>query len=239
MELHIYAMKENSFSGNAYSYYDKDRYTKMNFSGSYNASDQQITITENSVLNYNIPSNCIPCIKTYFLKLSSNGSEFLDGEWSGRELGTDNECPSGQVHLTKSTKPVFPVEVFQNDSLVILQRALNLAVREKEMVQEIRVRNSDVKLSLIDNGDIDGDTVTVFLNNTLLIHHRALSRDPILLDLHLFPDTDYDLVIYADNQGLIPPNTSLMTITCGEKRHELRMSSNERKSATVRFRYEQ
>jgi hypothetical protein len=239
MELHIYHLKDNSFSGNAYSFYDKEKYTKINFSGTFDEASQRLAIVENTVLKYNIPSQCIPCIKTYELKWSANGKEYLDGEWKGHEWGSNTECPPGQIHLMKATQPVFPVEIFQNDSLVTLQRALSLPIREKEMVQEIRTRQSDVSISIIDNGDVDGDTVSVFLNNTLLLHHRALSRTPLLLDLNLFPNTDYDLSIFAENQGTIPPNTSLMTVTCGNKRYELRMSSNEKKSATVRFRYEQ
>jgi type IV secretory pathway VirB9-like protein len=45
-------------------------------------------------------------------------------------------------------------------------------------------------------------------------------------------------MMYADNLGKIPPNTSLMIITAGTKRYELRISSSEKKSAVVRFRYQ-
>jgi len=239
MELHIYHMQEDSFSGNAYSFYDKEKYTKINFSGIYDAANHRLSIVENTVLKYNIPSQCIPCIKTYTLQWSANGKEFLDGEWKGHEWGGNTECPAGQIHLMRATQPVFPVEIYQRDSLVTLQRALSLPEREKDLVQVIRTSQSKVAVSIIDNGDIDGDTVSVFLNNSLLLHHKAISREPIILDLNLFPNTDYDLIIYAENQGSIPPNTSLMTVTCGNKKYELRMSSNEKKSATIRIRYEE
>jgi hypothetical protein len=90
---------------------------------------------------------------------------------------------------------------------------------------------------LYDNAEIDDDTVTVFINNTLLLYKKRLTNKALTLDLDVFPNMDYELMMYADNLGRIPPNTSLMVITAGRKRHELRLSSTQQKSATVRFRY--
>jgi hypothetical protein len=42
--------------------------------------------------------------------------------------------------------------------------------------------------------------------------------------------------MFADNLGSIPPNTALMIITDGSKRHEVRLSSNLEKNGTVRIR---
>ena len=58
-----------------------------------------------------------------------------------------------------------------------------------------------------------------------------------MLSISAFPNTDYELMMYAENLGRIPPNTSLMIVTAGKKRYEMRISSNEQKNAVVRFRY--
>jgi len=82
LELHIIYMQNNSFMGNAFSYYDKERYTKINFTGKYNPTTKRMVIIENAVLQYNIPENCIPCIKTYDLTFVQNDkTETLTGEW--------------------------------------------------------------------------------------------------------------------------------------------------------------
>src|SRR5690242_1684062 len=92
-ELHIIYMQNNSFTGNVYSY-DNDRYTKINFSGKFNPLTKRMVIIENSVLQYNVPDSCIPCIKTYELTFSKNGdgNELLQGEWRGHEMGNNNNC---------------------------------------------------------------------------------------------------------------------------------------------------
>ena len=72
----------------------------------------------------------------------------------------------------------------------------------------------------------------------MLLYQKRLTDKPLTMNVNVFPDTDYELMMYADNLGRIPPNTALMVITAGRKRYQLFLSSSEQKSAVVRFRYE-
>jgi len=238
-ELHIIYMQNNSFTGNVYSY-DNERYTKINFTGRYNPLNKRLVIIEHAVLQYNVPDSCIPCIKTYELTFSKNGegNELLQGEWRGHEMGNNNNCQPGKISLSRMTKSIFPVDVYQNDTLAKLQKNLKLKKREKDLVQTLTIDTSFIKIELYDNAEIDDDTVTVFLNNTLLLYQKRLTGKPLVLYVTAFPNTEYELMMYADNLGRIPPNTSLMVITAGRKRYQLHLSSSEEKSAVVRFRYE-
>jgi len=88
-----------------------------------------------------------------------------------------------------------------------------------------------------DNGEIDGDTISVFYNDKLLLSHRRLSDKPISLKIKL--DTtlaENELVMYADNLGSMPPNTALMIATIAGKRHEVYITSTEKSSGTIRFK---
>jgi hypothetical protein len=239
IELHVtYAGNNVMILGNAYNYYDKDRFTKINFTGRYNPSTKRMVIIENLVLQFNVPSHCIPCIKTYDLNYTKNDSvEAFIGEWKGHEMGNENACPPGKIQLNRETSSIFPVDVFQNDTLSKLQKNLNLADREKEVIRELVFDTSQIRIDIYDNAEIDDDTVSVFLNNTLLLHKKRLTASALTLQVTAYPNTNYELMMYADNLGKIPPNTSLMIITAGEKRYELRISSSEKKSAVIRFRY--
>ncbi|AEV98541.1 hypothetical protein A4D02_21685 [Niastella koreensis] len=238
-ELHIIYMQNNAFIGNVYSY-DNDRYTKINFSGRYNPLTKRMVIIENSVLQYNVPDSCIPCIKTYELTFSKNGegNELLQGEWRGHEMGNNNNCQPGKISLARVAKSIFPVDVYQNDTLARLQKNLKLKKRDKDLVQTLTIDTSFLKIELYDNAEIDDDTVTVFLNNTMLLYQKRLTGKPLVLNVTAFPNTEYELMMYADNLGRIPPNTALMVITAGRKRYQLHLSSSEEKSAVVRFKYE-
>jgi hypothetical protein len=240
LELHITYAGDNSVMGNAYNFYDRERFTRINFTGRYNPQTKRLVIIENAILQYNVPSHCIPCIKTYDLVWTMNTSEEgLNGEWKGHEVGNANVCPPGKIFLARQTEAIFPVEVFQSDTLSAIQKKMKLQQREKELIQTIAIDTPQIKIELYDNAEIDDDTVSVFLNNTLLLHKKRLTDKALTLNINAFPNTDYEIMMYAENLGKIPPNTSLMIITAGKKRHEVRIASNEQKSAVVRFRYQQ
>ena len=67
----------NQISGRVYDYYDTGRYVKLSFSGRYNPKTHRMVLIENKVLQFNIPADCVPCIKTYDLIYSKNGDEEL------------------------------------------------------------------------------------------------------------------------------------------------------------------
>jgi hypothetical protein len=100
------------------------------------------------------------------------------------------------------------------------------------------MNTAEAKIELYDNAEIDGDTVTILLNDRLLLYKRQLTDKPLVIPVTLMPNTDYEFVMYADNLGSIPPNTSLMIITAGSQRYEVRISSSQEKSAMVRLRYD-
>lgn len=239
LELHITYSTETTLMGNAYSYVDNKQFTKVNFTGRYNPLNKRMVITESAVLQYSVPANCIPCIKIYDLNWSKNGvAEILVGDWSGHEMGNNNACPPGKITLNRESVPAFPVDIYQSDTLLKLQQNLKLQSREKEVVETIVIDSPTVKIELYDNAEIDDDTVSVFLNNTLLMHKKRLTDRPLTFSFNAFPNTEYELMMYAENLGRIPPNTSLMIITAGKKRYEVRLSSSEQKSAVVRFKYQ-
>ena len=116
--------------------------------------------------------------------------------------------------------------------------SLSLKSRQNEVIKTIKVEQPSIKIELYDNAEVDGDTVTIFLNNKLLVYKKRLTDKPLTLQLNAFPGTDYELMMYADNLGSIPPNTALMVVTSGDKKHEVYLSSTEQKNAVVRFRYQ-
>ncbi len=107
-------------------------------------------------------------------------------------------------------------------------------LREKVFVREIEISGGPLKLELYDNGSIDYDSVSVYLNNRLLIpksklDHKAI-RKTIVLDSTLAYN---ELSMFAENLGMVPPNTAALIIYDGDKRHELVLTSDLNKTATI------
>ena len=107
--------------------------------------------------------------------------------------------------------------------------------RNNSVLQTVSVENATVKLELYDNGEVDGDSVSLFYNGKVLLAHKRLSETPILLEIPVPVEEVNELVMYADNLGTLPPNTALMIVRDGNKRYEVRITSDLKKSGTIRF----
>ncbi|HEX8357150.1 MAG TPA: hypothetical protein VF610_07060 [Segetibacter sp.] len=106
--------------------------------------------------------------------------------------------------------------------------------RANPLVKQIETAAGEIKLELYDNGDVDGDTISIYHNNVLLIGHARLSQKAISLRITVDPaHPHHEIIMVAHNLGSIPPNTSLMVVTAANKRHEVFISSNEQKNAKV------
>lgn len=110
--------------------------------------------------------------------------------------------------------------------------------RENQVVKTLVVHTTEVTLNIYDDGAIDHDTVSVYLDNRPVLLHKMLTDRPLVVTLHLDANNDYhEVVMVADNEGEIPPNTSLMIVKAGDKEFEVRITSTEQKNAVIKFQY--
>lgn len=113
-----------------------------------------------------------------------------------------------------------------------------MKLRENNLVQTITSETKNVTIKIYDNGEIDDDTISVYLDKKLVLSKQRLSASPLVVNIKMDEDdAEHELVMVADNLGRIPPNTSLMLVNAGDKRYEVRITSNEQKNAVVRFVY--
>ena len=114
----------------------------------------------------------------------------------------------------------------------------DLKNRANELVKTFTVTSPEVTVKLYDNGEIDDDTISVYLNKKLVLSSKRLTAAPLTVKFTIDEeDTDYELVMVAENLGRIPPNTSLMIVESGGQRFEARITSTEQKNAVVKFRF--
>ena len=109
--------------------------------------------------------------------------------------------------------------------------------RKKVFTTEIPVEGDSVELRFYDNAEIDGDSISLFLNDRLLFTHVRLTDKAYTIKLSLkdLQDTN-ELTMVAENLGAIPPNTSYMVVLVGEKRYEAKLASTENSSAMIRLK---
>jgi hypothetical protein len=109
--------------------------------------------------------------------------------------------------------------------------------RENIISKEIEVGSDSVRISLYDNGDVDGDTISIFLNKIPVLSGQEITSQALNIYVHLDSKKAInEITMYADNLGKIPPNTALMVVNDGEIRHEIYLSSSLTQNATVRIK---
>jgi hypothetical protein len=110
--------------------------------------------------------------------------------------------------------------------------------RPTEVVEELQFETDSVVLTLYDNGEVDGDTVSVFLNGSPVILNQRLTARPITTVIHFDPSKSdsLHLVMFAENLGSIPPNTGLLLLQDSKGRKEVRFSCNLQKNAGIVLR---
>lgn len=113
-----------------------------------------------------------------------------------------------------------------------------LLTRENELVKTITTNSNEILIKIYDNGSVDNDTISVYLDKKLVLSKQRLTEKALTLKLKLDEENNYhELVMVAENLGEIPPNTSLMIVDAGKQQFEVRITSTEQKNAVVMFKY--
>jgi hypothetical protein len=108
--------------------------------------------------------------------------------------------------------------------------------RQNTIIETFVINSNKISIELYDNGEIDGDNISLFFNKKLIFSNKKLSEKSIKADLELTNSSDpNELVMFAENLGSIPPNTALMIIYDGDKRYELRITSDLEKNGMIQF----
>jgi hypothetical protein len=103
--------------------------------------------------------------------------------------------------------------------------------------QTIQISSDSLVISLYDNGEVDGDTVSVLMNGELLMAKQGLSTRAIRRSIFFDPnEKEIELVMYAENLGKIPPNTGLLVVQDGKNLYEIRFSGDMKTNAAIRIR---
>jgi hypothetical protein len=109
-------------------------------------------------------------------------------------------------------------------------------IRGKIIATDIPITGDSIELRFYDNAEIDGDSISLFLNSKLIFQHIRLTAAAytIKLPVNELNETN-ELVMVAENLGSIPPNTSYMLAIVDNKRYEAMLKSTEESSAVIRL----
>lgn len=109
--------------------------------------------------------------------------------------------------------------------------------RKKPAPQIFDVGSDSLTLSFYDNGVVDGDVISVYVNGENIIANARLLEAATKKTIHLKPTVDsVELLLVAETLGSIPPNTGLLVVQDGSARYEVRFSADLQTNAAIVFR---
>jgi hypothetical protein len=109
----------------------------------------------------------------------------------------------------------------------------NFAGRSVATPNRYVINADSVEIRFMDNGIVDGDTISVYYNGQLIVPKLSLKEKPYIIKVPLFPDYPNRLVIHAESLGEYPPNTALVRIISGRKEESFLLSSSMSKSGSI------
>lgn len=125
---------------------------------------------------------------------------------------------------------------------IISARPAPITIEEKfvartpKWVMDIPLRGDSIELRFYDNAEIDGDSISLFLNKELIFRHVRLTAKAHVVKLAVSSlQQSNELVMVAENLGRIPPNTSFMVAIVDDRRYEANLQSTEESSALIKL----
>lgn len=245
-------------------YYFKNTYRSLPVKGNYNAATRLLSLYDVPVIYHGSVGNFeVDCIMNMqaSLRVSQAGSNLVGSFVALPDY--KNVCANINFNLvlnadiSKKDSVLKAISEFKEnyqvwkpeiaDTLVSVnvtpRKVVNYVTegeftkRKNEVVNEIEVESDSLRVSLYDNGEIDGDIISLFYNQQLILNSQKLTHKSIRINLVLDSlKTVNEISMFAENLGLIPPNTALMVIEDGKKRFEIRLSSSMEKNGTIRIK---
>ncbi len=177
------------------------------------------------------------CIKRGSLKLDRDGTRYvLEGPWEGFIEGYDPtlpkaRCAPGRLYLEK---PVLTQQLIRR-SRELMKSYESSNKRPVKVERTLEVRSRDLRIRVWDNGTVDGDVVTLFLNGRRILHNFRVTKHKWSIPVTLEEDNNF-LILHAEDLGDISPNTVAVAVDDGFTEQIIILSSNLRESGAVLIR---
>lgn len=255
---------EKGFVKGVLNYYFKNTYRSLEVKGNYNSAARQLSLYDIPVTYFGSIANMeVDCMMNMqaTLRVAKAGSSLVGSfislpefKYVCKDIGfmlnmnadiSKKDSVLKALREFKENYQVWTPSAFDTlEPVNIVQRkVINYVIedqfkqRENVIVQEIEVESDSLQVDFYDNGEIDGDSISIFYNNQLVAFNRILSTRAVHFNLTLDSNkTVNEITMFADNLGSIPPNTALMLVDDGKKRYELRIASSLEKNATIRVK---
>jgi hypothetical protein len=235
VELFLY--NDSLLTGATHLYYKNNKYEHYKINGIYRQADSTVEFSEDSTISLRLGFFEDNCWGRYRMKLIKKDAVLrLEGMWRDKNRSIFN-CPKSTVWLERPlphTAKLPPAAIPSALQDTVVAVAANRAIDIQSLLEIKRSEMDSIRIDVYDNGEIDGDSVSVFYNDILLIQKVRITAKPLTFYINLSAQQPLGkLKLVAESLGSIPPCTAFMVVTTQLKRYELSLSSDFAKNGVL------
>lgn len=228
--VEIFVYNDSMITGLSHLYYPHNQYERYKINGVIR-SDGTIYFSEDSTIAVKLGFMEENCLGNYTMKLSSTDTSFrLEGRWKDNSTALFH-CAASGVWLEKSKA----AEIQQAPAL----KSEKVVERTSDIQSVIEVNANEkesISIELYDNGIVDHDSVSLYLDDSLILYKQFVSARPITITISLDKKNSLNkLKLVAESLGSIPPCTVLMFINTKRKKYQVNLSSTFNSNGIVEF----
>lgn len=119
------------------------------------------------------------------------------------------------------------------------QKIVSLAPqdRKNKLLQAYDLTSDSLVLSFYDNGVVDGDIISVYINDQQIISSAKLTEKALKKTVKVSANESLiEVKLVADNLGSLPPNTGLLVLEDGNKKYHINFSADLMTNVSIVFR---
>lgn len=248
-----------------FNYYFKNGYFPNKIKGNYDSKSRRLHITTTPITYYRSAAvNGVECMMDgMFTLLVSKAGNTLKGKFGSNEFYSVT-CPEITMNLKPAAEEEEKIEEKEKEEIIVQKKDLGLkkeqkignaipvvpvALKEASTTQKqfaqrsnqdmglIEVESSDLSIEIVDNGEIDRDSISLFYNNVIIAEKKELTRKALSFNITLDESREVnEISMFAENLGVIPPNTAVLIVYDGKRRYEISLTSTYQTNGTVRIK---
>lgn len=215
--------------------------TKTRIIGSFNKDNNSISFTENKVLRSKVDTikGGLCYIKaTLAFKKDKLFETTLTGNYTGINPKDNSTCGNGEIKLINTQKVKKVLDDANRISDFKKNEVFDSKKRQSDEIVKISDDNprsflfqeQDIKITVWDNGIVDGDRIAVIVNGKYLLRDYTLDSVKKTMQISLPKEVDdIAVVVFPLNEGTEPPNTATIILESLSDSYtiELRAKKNE------------
>ena len=133
--------------------------------------------------------------------------------------------------LAKSSEPE------KSTTVAITPVVITHEQRKERVMQTIDFAGDSLMLSFYDNGVVDGDVISVYVNGENVISNAKLTEVALKKTIYVKAGSDsLQIKLVAENLGSLPPNTGLLIVQDGSNKYNVNFSADLQTNASIVFR---